>query len=271
MSEERGGKKHELSLEIPVTKTVGGIIVIVAVFAFITGFSFANITGMATLRSQVNSLQNQPSAAAPSNAGTQPSTTGSAGTGSGTTTFSLPSFETPLGSSSAKINIVEFGDYQCPYCDDYFNRTEPLIKQDYVDTGKAKYYFLDFAFLGADSNTLAEGSWCANDQGKYWEYNTYMYANQGREDSGWGTPAKVEAMVKNISGINVQTFDSCLNSGKYQSRVQQNTQTGGNSGVSGTPAFLIGNNNIGYQLLVGDQPYSAFQQVINSQLQKAGV
>lgn len=198
-----------------------------------------------------------------------------------------------LGDSKAPISILEFADYQCPYCERSFSQTEPQILSNFVDTGKAKYYFLDFAFLGADSVTLSEGAWCANDQGKYYEYHDYVYSNQGQENSGWGAPDKVKAFVGNIKGIDTQTFNSCLDSKKYESRVTELHQLGADIGVTGTPSTLIiapvsnvdatklsalksssygqnidvyydqSNGNVAV-LIVGALPYDAFDQALSA-------
>ena len=184
----------------------------------------------------------------------------------GKVNFDIPSFAPFKGSDSAKVNIIEFGDYQCPFCERFFTQAEPQILKDYVNTGKAKFYFLDFAFLGPDSATLAEGAWCANEQNKYYDYHDYVYSNQGQENSGWATPDKVKALVADIPGLDVQKFGSCLDSGKYQSRVDDMTSLGQASGVRGTPSVFIGNTKDGYQLLVGAQPYQAFKQVIDAEL-----
>jgi protein-disulfide isomerase len=199
------------------------------------------------------------------------------GTGTQTTTttpnqlvqFSLPSYETPQGQSGAKINLIEFADYQCPYCTQFFSSTEPSIMQNYVNSGKIKYYFFDFAFLGPDSQTLAEGAWCANDQGLFWQYHDYIYSHQGQENSGWANATQVEALATNIQGLNMQQFSQCLDSAKYLSRVQQLTTQAQNVGVTGTPAFLIGNDKQGYTVVVGALPYSSFQTTLDSILAKA--
>ena len=180
--------------------------------------------------------------------------------------FDIPSFVPFEGSNSAKVSVIEFGDYQCPFCERFFTQTEPQIQKNYVDTGKVKFYFMDFAFLGPDSQTLSQGAWCADEQGKYYDYHDYVYSNQGQENSGWATPDKVKSMVANIKGLDVQKFSSCLDSKKYESRVKQITQLGQTNGVSGTPSAFVGNANGGYTLVVGAQPYSVFQQTIDSEL-----
>jgi len=189
---------------------------------------------------------------------------GSTTSGDGKVKFDVPSYVPSLGSDSAKTYIVEFGDYQCPFCKRFFDQTEGQIMQNHVNNGKAKFYFLDFQFLGPDSLTLGEGAWCANEQGKYYEYHNYIYVNQGDENSGWATPDKVKTMVKSIAGLDAAKFNSCLDSKKYESRVTELTQLGQSIGVTGTPSTFIGNPADGYVMVSGAQPYPAFQQVLGA-------
>lgn len=178
--------------------------------------------------------------------------------------FDIPSYAKFQGSNSAKINLVEFGDYQCPFCERFFQQTEPHLKKDYIDAGKTKFYFLDFIIVGQDSFTLAQGAWCADEQGKYYEYHDYVYSNQGQENSGWGTPDKVKAFAKNIDELDVQKFSDCLDSKKYVARAQQLSQLGQSLSVTGTPTLFVGNAETGYIKITGAQPYSVYQEVIDS-------
>jgi len=182
--------------------------------------------------------------------------------------FVVPSYSVNRGSDSANVTIVEFGDYQCPVCRAFAVQTEPQLLQDYVTNGKTKFYFVDFAFLGQDSFTLAQGSWCANEQGKYYEYNDYVYANQGTENTGWATPDKVKTLVSNINGLDVQKFATCLDSNKYLARVQDSVNVAQLYGVKATPTFFIGKSGVGFTVVVGNQPYSTLQQTINNYLNK---
>ena len=181
--------------------------------------------------------------------------------------FDIPPFAKFRGSDSAKINLVEFGDYQCPFCKRFFDQTEPQLMTEYVDAEKAKFYFLDVSIVGDDSLTLGQGSWCADEQGKYYEYHDYMYSTQGQENSGWGTPDKVKDLVRNIPGLNVEKFSECLDSKKYESRNQQLTKFSNQLGLTGTPTMFVGNSETGYTKITGAQPYSSFKQVIDTYLQ----
>jgi len=178
------------------------------------------------------------------------------------------SFVPYQGNVSAKLNIVEFGDYQCPVCAAFQSGTEPQVIKSYANTGKAKFYFMDFAFLSPDSTTLAEGAWCADEQGLYYQYHDFVYSIQGPEGSGWGSPSKMKAFVTNITGLNVQQFNSCVDSGKYASRVSFESQLAQSSGATGTPTFFIGNQQLGYATLVGDLSFSDFSKAVDAQIAK---
>lgn len=180
----------------------------------------------------------------------------------GSINFEVPSFVRFIGDESAPVSIVEFGDYQCPFCKRFFDQTEPEIKKGYIDTGKAKFYFLDFVVNGVDSLTLAEGAWCAEEQGKYYQYHDYVYSNQGKEHSGWGTPENVKTFAIDL-GLDVEEFSLCLDSKKYESRVQQLTALATNLGSTGTPTAFIGDSENGYTKITGAQPYEVFKNTLD--------
>jgi len=177
--------------------------------------------------------------------------------------FQIPPLAPSRGADSAQINIVEFGDFQCPFCEKFFQETEPQLMKDYINTGKVKFYFEGIEFVGPDSLTLGQGSWCANEQGKYYEYHDQIYSNQGRENSGWGTPDKVKVLASGISGLDTKKFNSCLDSKKYESQVQELTLFAQKAGVTGTPTNFIGNYQKGYIPVVGAQPYDVYKQIID--------
>ena len=106
----------------------------------------------------------------------------------------------PLGSESAPITIVKFGDYQCEACYHWFHNTRSTLIDNYIETGKAKLVFMDLPFLGRDSITAAEASYCAEDQGKYWEYHTMLYTFQEVEayDSGWADRERLTAFASSL-------------------------------------------------------------------------
>lgn len=172
-----------------------------------------------------------------------------------------------LGNPNAPVTIVEFGDFQCPFCERYFQSNQPQFISQYVNSGKARFVWVDYAFLGQESLWAAEAARCANDQGKFWPYHDYLYNHQGSENSGTFTKANLEKFAVTL-GLNSSQFNSCLSSDKYANLVQQETQQGSSAGVSGTPSTFIN----GYLVVdssgnsVGAAPFSTFQTIIDKDL-----
>jgi protein-disulfide isomerase len=168
-----------------------------------------------------------------------------------------------LGDPSAPITIVEFGDYQCHQCYNWFHNTKPAITRDYIDTGKANLVFVDMAFLGRDSPKAAQASYCAEEQGMYWEYHDMLYnLQEDKIDGGWANSERLKAIALNLD-LDNELFETCLDSGKYSKRVQYNTQQARDHGVRGTPGFFIVGPD-GQQQLGGAQPFSVFKQVLDA-------
>jgi len=172
------------------------------------------------------------------------------------------------GSEDATVTIIEFGDFQCPKCDQWFLNEKPTIKSEYIDTGKANLYFVDFSFLGDDSNSAAEAAYCAEDQGKYLEYHSYLYNNQGGINEGWVSPANLKQYAADI-GLDTMKFNSCFDSGKYADRVLYNTDVGVSNGVEGTPVFFIIDSDGSMERIDGPQSSTIFADVIDSMLGEA--
>jgi protein-disulfide isomerase len=162
------------------------------------------------------------------------------------------------GNINAPSTIIVFADFQCPFCKKLYDDVEKQLIQEYVDTGKAKFIYKNYAFLGPDSTTLAEGLWCSGEQNKYWEYYDYAYSHQGRENGGWGNKENVIKMATDM-GLDQTSFTSCMDTGKYKDTVAQELQEGKDLGIQGTPAMLINN-----QLIVGAQPYTTFSQALQN-------
>ena len=167
-----------------------------------------------------------------------------------------------LGDPSAPITIVEFGDYQCHQCFNWFHNTKPELTRDYIETGKVNLVFVDLAFLGSDSPKAAQASYCAEDQEMYWDYHDLLYASQESTiDGGWANSERLKAFAFSL-GLDMELFESCLDSGKYSKRVQYNIQQAREHGVRGTPGFFIVGPD-GQQQLGGAQPFSVFKQILD--------
>ncbi|HUD09246.1 MAG TPA: DsbA family protein [Patescibacteria group bacterium] len=168
-----------------------------------------------------------------------------------------------LGNAKAKVTIIEFADFRCPFCEQFFTNTLPQITKDYVDTGKVKLAFRNFAFLGDPSTVAADASECANDQGKFWDFYNYLYKNQPAETDTtmYNTDTLTQAAVS--LGMNDSQFRSCLDNKTDDAKAAKDMADGQAAGVSGTPTFFVNGISI-----VGAQPYSAFQQLIDQELAK---
>ena len=172
----------------------------------------------------------------------------------------------PLGSESASITIVEFGDYQCEACYHWFHNTRDTLIDNYVETGKAKLVFVDLPFLGRDSPKAAQASYCAEDQGKYWEYHTMLYTFQdGLPDSGWADRDRLNSFAFSLD-MNMDEFNDCMDSSKYQKRVKANYDEAVKNGVQQTPTFIIISQNGTTEKFAGAQPYSVFAATIEPML-----
>jgi len=168
-----------------------------------------------------------------------------------------------LGNPLAPITIVEFGDYQCHQCYNWFHNTKPMIMRDYIETGKANLVFVDFAFLGKDSPKASQATYCADDQGKYWEYHNSLYTSQeSKIDSGWANSERLKAFAFNLD-LDMELFNECLDSEKYSKRIQYNSQQARDNGVRGTPGFFIVGPDDQKQI-AGAQPFSVFQRIMDS-------
>ncbi len=164
-----------------------------------------------------------------------------------------------LGNKNAKITIIEFADFRCPFCERFYKDAEKQIIANYVNTGKAKLVFKHYAFLGQESVWASEAAECANEQGKFWEYHNWLYDNQASESNlAYYSKANLIKYASKV-GLNSAQFSSCLNSDKYSTRVAADLSQGKDAGVNGTPTVLINGQSI-----VGAQPFSAFKAVIDT-------
>lgn len=143
-----------------------------------------------------------------------------------------------LGNPKAEVTIVEFADFQCPFCYRYSTEILPQIKQRYIDTYGAKFVFMNFAFLGQESKDSAEAAKCAQDQGKFWEYHDYLYKNQQGENRGNFNADNLKRYAKELK-LNTSDFNECLDSNRHEKAVSEETALGRSFGVKGTPATFI--------------------------------
>jgi protein-disulfide isomerase len=178
-----------------------------------------------------------------------------------------------LGSNKAKVIMVEFGDYQCHFCARFHRDTKDSIVQNFVNTGQLRFLFKDFTINdkpGDKASTLAaEASYCAADQGKYWQYHDEIYKNSKGEYVAWVSKDVLKQFARNVNVPDIQKFSNCLDSNNHSDIVQQNDNLAGNIGLQATPSFLLLSAAKPQQrplLIEGAQPYSIFQQaIVNAQ------
>jgi len=172
-----------------------------------------------------------------------------------------------LGSDDAPITLVEFGDYQCLFCNKFFHETEPSILKNYVETGKVKIIFKDFTIIGPDSIGAAHATHCANDQGKFWEFHDELYNNWAGENNGWASSENLVKFAQNI-GLNEEEFKQCMSDGKYKKLVTASSNDARNLGITGTPAFFVIGQDNQVTRISGAQPYDVFLNIFEKELKK---
>ena len=134
-----------------------------------------------------------------------------------------------------------------------------LIRR-YIDTGKARLVWKNFAWIGDESKRAAQAAACAGDQGKFWEYHDYLYAHQRGENTGYLTNANLKTFASALS-LDRTPFDVCLDSGRYKAVVDNDGSEVRRLGLTGTPTFVINGTRV-----VGAQPFSVFAAVIDQKL-----
>jgi protein-disulfide isomerase len=170
-----------------------------------------------------------------------------------------------MGDPNAPVKIVQYSDFQCPACKQFFDQTEAQLIEEYVATGKVYYTYRSMGlWIGPESERAAQAAYCAGDQGKYWEYHNLLFANQGAENAGVYSDKRLVASGELIS-LDMAAFNSCFDSGKYKDQVLQDQADGRAAGVTGTPSFLVNG-----KLLKGAVPFATLQQEIEAALGAAG-
>ncbi len=173
-----------------------------------------------------------------------------------------------IGQDNAPVVMAYWFDYQCPYCKQEEETAFPQLIKDYVDTGKLKIVFKDFAFLGPDSEAagrIARAVWqLAPDRFRDW--HKAMFDHQDQENAGWGSQDDILALTGTIAGIDVDKVKALITdkAGDLNQAMQADANEGYSMGVGGTPSFLVGK-----QLMVGAQPYEKLKAAIDGELKAA--
>lgn len=172
-----------------------------------------------------------------------------------------------LGDPNAPITMVEFGDYQCYFCNQFFHTTEDELFKKFVDTGKVKVIFKDFTIIGADSVTAAHAAHCADDQGLFWKYHDTLYNNWTGENNGWASSKNLLQFAGDV-GLNIDEFSKCMIDSKHTPTIVNSNKDAKDLGLTGTPAFFIIGPDNKVTKIGGAQPYDVFEKIFNSELEK---
>ena len=163
-----------------------------------------------------------------------------------------------MGNPNAKITIVEFGDYQCTFCYKFHDETMKKITDEYIKTNNVNFIYKDFPLNGKQSILASEASYCAEKQGKFWEYHNTLYNNWGGENTGWITENVLLGFAKDVR-LNLDDFSQCLENSEFRQKVLDNERFGREIGINATPSFLIFNDDEVYRI-IGAQPFEKFEQ-----------
>jgi protein-disulfide isomerase len=180
-----------------------------------------------------------------------------------------------LGSSTADITMIEFADYQCQSCAKFQREVRDDILRNFVNTGQVRFLFKDFIVnndmpgtttttttVDEPSTLAAEASYCAAEQGKYWEYHNKLYQNAEAENTEWVTIDNLKQIANNAGIGDQMQFSGCLESHKHSKTVKENDDLARSIGLQSTPTFILLSNRTQPLAIQGDQPYSIFEQAI---------
>jgi protein-disulfide isomerase len=174
------------------------------------------------------------------------------------------------GDSDAKVTMIEFSDFQCPFCGKFFNETFSQIDKEFIQAGKVRFVMRNFPLtaIHANAQKAAEAAECAGEQGKYWQMHDKLFQNQSALEV-----ASLKEYAKGI-GLDKKGFDECLDGGKQAIKVREDLREGQTLAITGTPTFFLGltkpGNTIKGTYIEGAQPVDVYRQAIKRLLNQAG-
>jgi len=164
-----------------------------------------------------------------------------------------------LGSSDASLTIIEFGNYQCTECQEWFQETRPIIMADYIDRGEINMIFIDTEPSTKNSLLASTASYCANEQKKYWDYHNMLFLNPVENEIDSNLLKEFASEL----GLDVDSFEECIESGKYEKKIKYSTYEAKKNGIKRLPTFIIIDSAGNYEKISGSQPYSVFEEKIS--------
>jgi protein-disulfide isomerase len=146
--------------------------------------------------------------------------------------------EKSLGAEDAPVVVVEYSDFQCPYCQQFATGPGEQLREEYVEQGQVRFVYRHFAFIGNESLWAAEASECANEQGRFWDYHDKLFEEQAGENQGAFSQDNLRAFAAKL-GLDTEQFDQCLASGRYQDAVQEDIDDARRRRINSTPSILV--------------------------------
>jgi len=172
-----------------------------------------------------------------------------------------------LGNTNAPVTLIEFGDYQCHFCNVFFHSTEDDILKKYVETGKVKMIFKDYNIIGPDSVNASHGAHCAKEQGLFWEYHDILYSNWTGENNGWASSENLAIFAQGIR-LDMDVWSECMINGKHSQIIVDSNEDARTLELTGTPAFFIIGPDGKTTRLFGAQPLETFEKIFQEELEK---
>lgn len=269
-NEFQSSNNEESKITIPKSsynRMLKGIVAAIAIATFLGGYAVGTLDGGSNslssdeIKDIILELESKSPAPQPAQAPSQPSTP---------SVFQVSLDDDPVkGNPNAPVTVVEFSDFQCPFCLRFFDQTLPLIEENYINTGKIKLVYKDFPLVSLHPNVkpVHVAAECADEQGKFWEYHDVLFEKQ----SEWQRLSSSDLQTTLVQyaddfGLQTANFEACLNSPEMLEEVNADFLQAASYGATGTPTFFIGNEKNGFIKLVGAQPYAAFQAAIDAQL-----
>ena len=172
-----------------------------------------------------------------------------------------------LGNPNASVTLVEFGDYQCHFCNVFFHSTEEDILKNYVETGKVRMIFKDYNIIGPDSITASHGAHCANDQELFWEYHDILYSNWTGENNGWASSENLAKFAQEI-GLDIDEWSECMINETHSQVILASNRDARTLEITGTPAFFVIGPDGKITPIFGAQPFVVFKNIFEEELKK---
>jgi protein-disulfide isomerase len=177
------------------------------------------------------------------------------------------------GDPNAPIKIEEYSDFQCPYCGQFTETTEPQLMETYVADGTVYFVYHSFGeFIGSESGDSAEAAYCAGDQEKFWEMHDIIFANQAGENAGAFTDRRLTAFAEKLE-LDMNAFTSCFSGKNYKDLIAKDGKDGLAAGIKATPSFIMSytvNGEVKTKLIEGAQVFDTFKQDIDAALAEMG-